>query len=332
MPRWPREAFEALADAGALSATAPASGGERPPVSEEWGLVRAVARADGSVGRIYDGHLNAVDRLIVAAPRQVRDEDLALVAQGRLLLGVWGADPIPGEGEPATIERRGNNAFVTGVKVFCSGAGGVQRALVVVREKDPGPPTLAYVDVTSGVKVDTTWYKSSGMRASESHRVEFLDAPVVALLGERGELAREPHFGRDAMRTAASWAGVADTAFDAALATLAAKGEPDSLVAVAAGRMKTAQMTIDNWLAAAARRLERDPAAPTTELSIHVRDGIANSCRTIVDEAARACGSRPFATGDDLDRARRDLEVFLLQHRLEPLVARTGKSLIEGAR
>ena len=42
---------------------------------------------------------------------------------------------------------------------------------------------------------------------------------------------------------------------------------------------------------------------------------------TLLDEAARACGSRPFATGGRLDRARRDLELFLLQHRLDPVLA-----------
>src|SRR4029079_3755688 len=30
---------------------------------EEWALVRRVAKADGSVGRIFEGHLNAKERL-----------------------------------------------------------------------------------------------------------------------------------------------------------------------------------------------------------------------------------------------------------------------------
>ena len=42
----------------------------------------------------------------------------------------------------------------------------------------------------------------------------------------------------------------------------------------------------------------------------------------ILDEAARAVGSRPFAIADPLDRARRDLGIFLLQYRLEPAPAR----------
>ena len=50
------------------------------------------------------------------------------------------------------------------------------------------------------------------MRASESHLVHFHGAPVYALLGGPDELLREPWFGRDAIRTAARWAGIADAA------------------------------------------------------------------------------------------------------------------------
>ena len=48
-------------------------------------------------------------------------------------------------------------------------------------------------------------------------------------------------------------------------------------------------------------------------------------------EAARATGSRPFATGTSLDRARRDFELFVLQHRLDPFVTRLGRQRIERA-
>ena len=47
-------------------------GADRPPAAAELGLVRIVARADGSVGRILDGHLNGVERLAVQAPAELR--------------------------------------------------------------------------------------------------------------------------------------------------------------------------------------------------------------------------------------------------------------------
>lgn len=334
-PGFPESPFRDLATTGALAMPVPRplDGGERRDSFEkEWRLLRAVARADGSVGRILDGHLNATERVAVAAPEPLRSRELEAVARGELLLGVWGADPIPGEGPPAHLVRGGS--AITGVKTFCSGSTGVDRALVLVRGEDdtPGPPHLAYVDVSGGIEVDGSWFKGAGMRSSESHRVVFDDTPILAIFGEPGELLREPYFARDAIRTAVTWAGIADSAVAATLEILASKysgREPDDLVSLAAGRILTAQGTIDRWLDYAAVRSDGDKSASLAPFATQLRESVAKSCREILDEAARAVGSLPFAASGRLDRARRDLELFLLQHRLEPAVARRGRRAIE---
>ena len=306
----------------------------RASFAEEWDALRDVARADGSVGRILDGHFNGVERVSLLAPEPLRSAELEAVASGELLLGVWGADPIPGEGEPARLLERREGARLFGVKTFCSGSTGLDRALVLVRGTASGPPLLAYLDVSEGVEVDTGWFRGAGMRASESHRVIFDGAPVLAVLGEPGELLREPYFSRDAVRTAVTWAGISDTAVDAALDVLVAKSkdrEPDDVVSIAAGRILTAQGTIDRWLEYAASCADEDPSS-LVELSTQLREAIAGSCREILDEAARAVGSHPFAVSGPLDRARRDLELFLLQHRLEPALVRSGRRAISERR
>ena len=340
-PAFPKGPFRALAEAGALAMPVPdpiGEGGRRTPFSEEWGALRAVARADGSVGRILDGHLNAVERVSVLAPEPLRSEELGAVAAGRLLLGVWGADPIPGEGTPARVVQTDRGPVLEGVKTFCSGATGIDRALVAVRAPEgtqPGPPLLAYVDLSAGIEVDRGWFRGSGMRSSESHRVVFEGVPVLAVLGEPGELVREPYFGRDAVRTAVTWAGIADSAVDAALEILVAKsgaGEPDDIVSLAAGKMLAARGTIDRWIEHAASFADADPDASMAGFSVQLREAVAAACRDILDEAARAVGSHPFATASTLDRARRDLELFLLQHRLEPALARAGRRAIKERR
>lgn len=297
VPPFPAAAFSALRAAGALELPA--------RLAAQLAVVRAVSAADGSVGRILDGHLNALERLAVHG----------IAAQNRLH-GVWGANPGPGEGEPAWVDGE----VLRGVKTFCSGAGGVERALVIAGDR------LVYVDTTDGTRVDEGWYRSSGLRASCSHRVEFDGAPVLAVLGEPGEILRAPWFARDATRTTATWAGLADTAAASALALLAARPQRTALEELAAGRIESRRRTIDLWLGAAACDEE-----PSEDDAIHLRDAVATAIRALVDEALRACGSRPLVTAHALDRARRDLEVFLLQHRLDPLVARAGGRLLDAA-
>ncbi|MDW5597191.1 hypothetical protein VSS74_22785, partial [Conexibacter stalactiti] len=264
------------------------------------------------------------------------------------------AAPPPREGAAAGALR------LRGVKTFCSGAGGLQRALVLARPEDgEGPPVAAWVDLTrpGEVEVDEQWFAGAGMRASVSHRVVFHDATVLALFGGPGELVRQPWFGRDALRTAASWAGIADAAAEAALAQLRERPGRGDLEGLAAGRILAARATIDLWVAESAAAMERaaaqepadasgaaeraapqeppDASGAAAELaraSALARHAIAAAARELLDEAARACGSRPFATGGRLDRARRDLELFLLQHRLDPIVARAGTAALDDAR
>ncbi len=327
VPDFPEGPIADLERAGALAFNA-RPGTIRPPAAEELGLVRRVAAADGSVGRIFDGHINAVERLAVQAPPELRDRELAAVQAGRLRGGVWGGNPVPGEGPPAEIRQTADGEVLRGVKTFCSGAGGLHRALVLARDGD-GPPSAVWIDLTDEphVEIDTGWYRSHGLRASVSHRVVFHDAPVLARFGAPGALAADPWFSRDALRTAASWAGMADTAVDAALDTLAARPSVTELEGLAAGRILTARRTIDVWLEHAAEAMDT-AGGELPAVALHARAATSDTCRTLLDEAARACGSGPFAKAEALDRARRDLEVFLLQHRLDPLLARAGSAAL----
>jgi alkylation response protein AidB-like acyl-CoA dehydrogenase len=363
-PRLPRENLDDLRAAGMLQLPV-GRARTKAKLREEIALVRAVARADASTARIFDGHLNGVERLALGAPAGLREAELARIAAGKLLLGVWGADPAPGEGEPAQVARGKRGSLVLrGVKTFCSGAGGVQRALVVVREggspapapvadgggqrltpseisslgerrsdpvaPPPGGRRLAYVDTSEGVEIDRDWYRASGLRSSESHRVEFVDTPVLALLGGENELVRQPLFARDGVRTAATWAGIADGIFAAAVSALGER-EPDAHQLSALGKMRVARGTIDRWLEHAGALLEDEGMADPAGLATACRAAIIAASRTIAEEAAQACGSRSLIAGGELDRGRRDLDLFVLQHRLEPQLAKLGRSTLDAA-
>ena len=340
-PRFPSENFMSLAAAGV-----PQLAGDRKrcDLGQEIALIRALASADASTARILDGHFNGVERLALGAQGELHERELEQVRQGELLLGVWGADPSPGDGPPASIEQADAGALVLrGVKTFCSGAGGVQRALVIARE-ERGPRRLAYVDVTSAVKIDRGWYRASGLRASESHRVEFHDTPVLAILGGDDELIREPWLSRDAVRSAATWAGIADCIL---AATVDAVGDSplDDVRLHAVGRMRVAQSTIDRWLEYSSSRLrhpevhieeehdaaDRDPGIdnPAHALAGECRVALADAARAIAADAARVCGSRALIGGGALDRARRDLDLFLLQHRVDPKLVEIGARTLE---
>ena len=324
---FPADAVDTLAAAGAMQVTA----GPNPvSYAEELALLRSVAAADTGVARILDGHLNAVERLRVHAPPDLRDAELAAIATGARRAGVWGADPVPGEGEPARVAGEA----LHGTKTFCSGAGGLERAIVLARTDGADAPVAAWVDLTAveTIEIDRVWFRGAGMRSSASHRVTFAGTPVLAVLGPPGALVAQPWFARDALRTAATWAGAADAAVDDALARLAARPATGDLEPLAAGRLRTWQETIGLWLRAAATELDTRRPDDPGGFAARARTALADAARAIVDEAERATGSRPAAAGSVLDRAARDLRLFLLQHRLEPILARAGAADLEARR
>ena len=180
---------------------------------------------------------------------------------------------------------------------------GSTRALVIAKG------TLVYVDLHDNVEVDKSWYRAGGMRASESHRVHFHGARIIATLTPLTTRA----LPRPATRSAPRRRGRGS--WTARSSRRSQQLKDDDLRAHAAGRH--GRRAADDRPLVRVRGGSRrpDPGARS-------RSGRPSPtpARRSSSEAARATGSRPFATGTALDRARRDFELFVLQHRLDPLV------------
>ena len=84
-----------------LRLTVPGDEG-RPPVSpaEEWAAVRRVSAADASVGRVLDGHFNAVERLALLLGEPLRSEEMQAVEAGQRGSGCGAPIPCPAKESP----------------------------------------------------------------------------------------------------------------------------------------------------------------------------------------------------------------------------------------
>jgi hypothetical protein len=123
------------------------------------------------------------------------------------------------------------------------------------------------------------------------------------------------------------WAGLVDAAAGSAIQFLSERRANEDLSQLATGKIRAARATVDAWLGHAACAAAGDQGG-LREASVAMRAEIAGAAGRVLTEAAAACGSHPFATGGRLDRARRDLELFVLQHRLDPLLARVGREVL----
>jgi hypothetical protein len=313
------ERLDALAAAGWLRADAFSSR------REELSAVREVARRGLGAGRVFDGHRNALERLLEHRPEDVR---LALrdeIARGELRLGVWGADPGPGEGDPACLDEA--SATVTGTKVFCSGAGRLDLAIVLVRRAAGSPPILpVLVDLRdpAAARTDERWFQSHALAESHSHRVVFQRAPVRAVLGSEGTLSEEPWISGDALRSSGVWAGAADAIVERMVAEAPGDGSGDERL----GRAVAILGTVDAWLEAGLSAIDAahghgtDPAPTIGALRLELTERL----RALARLAAEHGGSRRLVTDAALAEARAGLDILLLQHRLDPVAIRVGNA------
>jgi SAM-dependent methyltransferase len=97
---------------------------------------------------------------------------------------------------------------------------------------------------------------------------------------------------------------------------------------LALGEMRVAQATIESWLDHAVSRLDK-PVETLDTLEVRpicaeCRIALARCSQQVAAAAVSAAGSRALVAGGALERARRDLDVFVLQHRLEPKLIELG--------
>lgn len=160
----------------------------------------AVGRRDLPLGRLFEGHVDALQ--IIARYGSVDQRDAVwTAARNDSALGVWNADK---PGDP-TIFQAGR---LSGSKAFASGAGILTHALITV--DGDGGRQLILVNLSATMpEIDRDWWRVTGMQRSETHLVRWTDAPVATLqlIGAPADYLQEPWFSGGALRFAAVQAG-----------------------------------------------------------------------------------------------------------------------------
>ena len=307
--------FDALVESGLLAQLTSAClpGGDTLAGCD---ILRALGRASLSVGRLVEGHVNAL-RLIGLYGQPAQQVPVS----GPVLHGVWGADDDP----PARITRQeGKYAHLSGGKKFCSGLGLVGRAVLTV-QNDEGAAQMLLVDVSDPGRADPASWQVSGMRATASGRYD-LEGVQAGLLGQPGDFLREPHFEGGIWRYLALHTGGLEALAEAVRQKLGA--QPHPLQAARLVELVTAANTARLWTEAAALAVESPRPGPlAVTRALLARQAVETACQQGIALAERAVGTLAFASGTDIDRIRRDLAFFLRQADLDGKMQRAASAL-----
>ncbi len=324
---FPRQAFAELHARGLLSRPSAEDGTMRALLQ----LLAAVGRGDLSVGRIFEGHVNAsflIERY--GTPAQARF--FADIAAGGGIFGVWNTD------DPAARLRIEDGVLV-GRKLFASGVDGLSHAIVTIGETDG---RRMIVIPLRDLPVDRSWWRPAGMRASGSHAVDLTGLHVDPgwMLGAAGDYLEQPWFSAGSIRFLAVQVGGMHAVFDTAVAHLrrtdrAAHPHQSHRLA----RMGVAVETGHLWLARSADAWARAAADPTDPWASDFLAGSANAARlaietaamAVLEDAERAIGAAGLIAPHPFERLMRDLRTYLRQPDPDGAAAAFGKAIAEGA-
>ncbi|HYG80123.1 MAG TPA: acyl-CoA dehydrogenase family protein, partial [Pyrinomonadaceae bacterium] len=271
---FPAEDFADLFEAGLIAPVVPAEygglglGPYRGDVFTLWMITKEIAKADLSLARCWEGHVNS----LVLLDGMANDEQKARWFKGVVERGdkwvAWSGEPqarAPGETRRfgTYVEKVEGGYTIEGNKVFSTSAGGAEWAILLVNTAGPGgvrhataesleTQLLMACDLSDPtVEIDGSWWDPIGMRATVSYLVNFRRTfiPDENLIGYPGQYIKEgwqtcfiPHY-------AATFTGAAEAAYDYALEYVTTQNKAgDPYVQHHVGQMSVNVETAHLWL------------------------------------------------------------------------------------
>lgn len=313
-PLFPQESVETLRSAGLHRLFAPPeSGGEsfanaRAENAALLDVLRLIGRADLSLGRIFEGHVNAL-KLFAWFGSAEQKAMLASSLRRGAFYGVWATEPPPG----VLLSRDGEGWILSGAKSFATGAGGLNAAIVTARGND-GVTQLVVVPADLPGRADLSAWRVRGMRAtvSGSYDLTGLKSDETQLLGAPGDYGGEPRFTAGAWRFLAVQLGGVEGLLAETRTAMSETARGDPLQRVKFGEAVAATRTAYLWVREAAQRAA-DDAEDAPDFVRMTRGIVERAALDVMELSARIVGTRSAFDGQRIDKITRDLSLYLRQ-------------------
>lgn len=314
VPRFPSEALALLAKAGLNRRYAPVgAGGEafadaRAENLDLLDALRGVGRADLSLGRLFEGHVNAL-KLFDWYGRADQLDPLAEHLAHGLFYGVWATEPAPG----VRIRRNGKAELLDGAKAFATGAGGLGFAVITARPAE-GARRLVVVQADQAGRTDLSGWRVRGMRATGSgtYDVSGLEVTETNLLGRPGDYDREPRFTAGAWRFTAVQLGGIEALLSETRSAMSEAARSDPMQRAKFADAVVATRTAGLWVKEAALRAADDHPDAVAFARL-TRGVVERAGLDVMELAARITGTRSAFDGQRIDKIIRDLSLYLRQ-------------------
>ncbi|WP_232073956.1 acyl-CoA dehydrogenase family protein [Spirosoma aureum] len=332
---FPEAAFDWLAEAGLLAVTLPGRelDGRLPVMVQLLHLLKRIGTGNLAVGRIYEGHINALNLIaLYARPDQERIWNDDAQAYNRLF-SVWNTQADDG----VRIHAIGEGRYrLEGAKTFCSGAGWIHRPLVtgelVGADTHGWQMCIIPTERVKPITQDNTFWQPLGMRASVSYKLDFTGVEIdeADLLGQPGDYFRQPYFSGGAIRFAAVQLGGAEALLNETRTLLTSMNRTDDVFQ----KTRLAEMAYlvesgNQWITMAGAKTdewlgyekETDRIVAYANMT---RTAIEEICLRVMQLAERSIGARGLMRPLPFERLHRDLTFYLRQPAPDATIAAIG--------
>ncbi len=340
----PKREFEQLRQAGLLSA----------PLAAKWGglglgidarcmypllqILKHIGRGNLAVGRIYEGHVNALQLIQTFGSAQQVAAYAQDVLERHRVFGVWNAE----ENDGVKLIPTESGYRITGSKTFCSGAELVERPFTSGALPD-GRWQMCIVPMEQAVtRSQPDWWQPMGMKATASYKIDFtgVQLDASAMIGQPNDYHRQPWLSVGAIRFAAVQLGGAEALFDATRRYLQALNRTDDpYQAARLGQMAVAIESGNLWLQGAAAQIARyapefgGAASQTADARTEQLVNYVNMARTAIEQICidaiqlcqRSVGTRGLLPPHPMERILRDLSLYLRQPAFDAALAAPGR-------
>lgn len=304
-------------------------------------LLKIIGRGNLAIGRIYEGHVNALQLIqTFGTPEQI-DRYAEDVRDRHKVFGVWNAEDAD---SLKIIPLENGNYRLEGCKTFASGSGFVDRPFANGTLPD-GRWQMCIVPMDEVATIaDPSWWQPSGMRATASYKVDFtgVELPETALIGQPNDYYRQPWLTTGVVRFAAVQLGGAEALFDEARQFLHSLGRTqDPYQEERFGKMAIALESGHLWLQGAADMIANyapifagspDQIQPDSIKLVAyanmVRTTIEQICLDVMQLVQRSVGTRGLLPPTAIDRINRDLTLYLRQPAFDAAIANVGQYVL----
>ena len=339
--RFPAEEFGWIAEAGLLAAPlAPALGG--PGLGSVPGqtadlltLLRHIGRGSLPVGRVYEGHINALLLVQTFGTPEQQARWAADARDDRRLFSVWNTEGADGVKLCPLPDGRYR---IEGAKTFASGAHFVTRPLISGTLPDGGWQMLILpTERLPKAEADPSFWKPLGMRPTASVHMDFtgLEVGPEDLLGAPGDYYQQPAFSGGGIRFMAVQLGGAQAILVATRDFLRGLGRTgDAFQRDRAGRMAMLIESGRLWLDAAGAFVDRPGVTPDAVIAYtgQARAVVEEACLEVMRLAEKSVGARGLLCPLPLERMHRDLTLYLRQGGADAALPEAGRYVLESPR